>query len=70
MNLKKMFVGVLFIVASMYWGAYVQLLLNQYLPWLPTGFTYWLWGFIPLSIGLGTIALALGVLLLLIGLFV
>jgi hypothetical protein len=66
-NLKKLFVGALFIVIAMYLWAYVEPFIHQYLPWIPTSFTFWL-GFIPIPIGLPTILIILGVLLILFGL--
>lgn len=62
-----MFVGAILIAVSMFIWGYVEPFLHQYLPWLPTSFTFWL-GFIPIPIGLPTILLGLGVLLVLFGL--
>jgi len=69
MNIKKIGFGVLLVVAYMLWGAYVQPFLNVYLPFIPTGYTFWL-SFIPITIGIGTIVLAIGILLLIFGIFV
>jgi len=78
-NLKKMLLGVIFIVMALYFWQYVEPVINDTMTWIhdniwngfPTnlGFTYYLWGFIPIPIGFGTIVLGLGVLLLIFGLF-
>jgi len=78
MNLKKLIVGTILVVTTLYFWQYVEPPINQALQWLhdnispifPTslGFTYWLWGFIPIPIGFGTIVLVLGALLILFGL--
>lgn len=67
MNFKKLFAGVLLIVIALYLWAYVEPFIHQYLPWIPTSFTVYL-GFIPIPIGLPTILIVLGVLLVLFGL--
>ena len=67
MNLKKLFVGALFIVIAVYFWAYVEPFIHQYLPWIPTSFTVNIW-IIPIPIGLPTILIILGVLLILFGL--
>lgn len=80
MNLKKIFLGVIFIVMALYFWQYVEPTINQGMLWIhdniwngfPTslGFTYWIGGIIPFPIGAGTIVFGLGVLLLVIGIFV
>jgi hypothetical protein len=66
-NLKKLFVGALFIVIAMYLWAYIEPFIHQYLPWIPTSFTVYIW-IIPIPIGLPTILIGLGILLILFGL--
>jgi hypothetical protein len=69
MNLKKLFVGAILVVIALYYWSAIEPLLHQYVPWIPTSFTFWL-GFIPIPIGLPTILLALGILLILVGLLI
>jgi hypothetical protein len=67
LNFKKLFVGAVFIVIAVYFWAYVEPFIHQYLPWIPTSFTINIW-IIPIPIGLPTILIILGVLLILFGL--